>query len=418
MNILIKSACIIDSNAKFHKQTVDILIENDTIVKIDKNISTKDAEVISFENLHVSPGWFDSSVTFGEPGYEERETLLNGLKTAALSGFTHIALQPNTTPKADNASTINYLKNYPHRFATQIAPVGTLTVKSEGIDLAELYDMKQHGAISFGDYKKPIANPNLLKLALQYTQSFEGLVQSFPLDAQVTGNAFVNESLNTTQLGFKGIPSLAEELQISRDLYLLEYTGGKLHIPTISTVAAVRLIKEAKSKGLNVSCSVAVHQLIFTDKDLESFNTNYKVMPPLRGEEDRIALIEGVKDGTIDIITSDHSPMDIENKKVVMHQADFGTIGLESIFSILRTLFDTELIIEKLNNGKPLFGIPTTTIKEGDKADLTLFNPEGEAAFSSANIVSTSKNSAFIGTPTTGNVYGTIANGTKTLKSK
>lgn len=417
MNILIKSACIIDSSTKFHNQTVDILIEDGTITEIETSITSNAAKIVSYENLHVSQGWFDSSVVFGEPGHEERETLLNGLKTAALSGFTYIALQPNTTPKVDNASSINYLKNYPHTFATQIVPIGSLTVKGDGIDLAELYDMKQHGAIGFGDYKKPVKNPNLLKIALQYAQGFNGLVQSFPLDSQIAGTSFVNESLNTTQLGFKGIPSLAEELQIARDLYLLEYTGGKLHIPTISTAVAVKLIKEAKNKGLNVSCSVAVHQLIFTDSHLESFDSHYKVMPPFRSEDDRLALIKGVKDGTIDTITSDHCPMDIEQKKVVMHQAKYGTIGLESAFGILRTLFDTELIVEKLNTGKSLFGIQELPIKKGSKANLTLFDPKQEAMFSLNDILSTSKNSAFIGLPIKGKVYGTIANGVTTLKS-
>ena len=417
MNILIKSACIIDSNSSFHKQTVDILIKDGFISKIDTNITDTTAKEISFENLHVSSGWFDPSIAFGEPGYEERETLLNGLKTAALSGFTHIGLQPNTNPTVDNSSTVHYLKNYPHTYATQIEPIGTLTTKGEGVDLAELFDMKQYGAVSFGDYKKPIKNPNLLKLALQYTQSFNGLVQSFPLDINVAGTAFVNESLNTTQLGFKGIPSLAEELQIARDLYILEYTSGKLHIPTISTKKAVALIKDAKVKGLNISCSVAIHQLLFSDKDLEAFDANFKVMPPLRSEEDRLALIEGVKDGTIDIITSDHCPIDIEHKKVVMHQAKFGTIGLESAFGVLRTLFDTELIIEKLNAGKSIFDIENPPISEGSTANITLFNPEGNHTFSLSDIISTSKNSVFLGNTLKGNVYGTVSKSNMTLKS-
>ncbi len=417
MNILIKSACIIDSKSSFHNQTVDILIENGKIRKIENHIISKDSEEINLENLHVSSGWFDSSVAFGEPGYEERETLLNGLKTAALSGFTKIALQPNTSPIVDNASSVNYLKNYPHTFATEIVPIGTLTTKGDGIDLAELYDMQQHGAVSFGDYKKAIKNPNLLKLALQYSQSFNGLVQSFPLDTQIAGNAFVNESSNTMQLGFKGIPNLAEELQLTRDLYILEYTGGKLHIPTISTAASVNLIKAAKAKGLQVSCSVAVYQLLFNDECLQSFDPNFKVMPPLRSETDRLALVKGVEDGIIDMVTSDHCPIDIENKKVVMHQAEYGTIGLESAFGALRTLFDIETIVQTFNNGKELFGIENQTIAVGSMADLTLFNPEGTTLFSEEAILSTSKNSLFTDTKLTGSVYGTIVKNKTTLKS-
>ena len=265
MKLLLKSPTIIDKQSVYNNKTLDILIENGIIKEIAKDISTEVDKVINEENLHISRGWFDSSVSFGEPGFEERETIANGLDTAAKSGFTSIALNPNTYPIIDNNGAITSVKSKAAHHPVKLFPTGALTVKGEGVDLAELYDMKQGGAVAFGDYKRAIKNPNLLKIALQYAQNFDALVQSFPQEDRIAGKGMVNEEQSSTSLGLKGIPNLAEELQIARDLYLLEYTGGKLHIPTISTKKSVALIKEAKKKGLDVSCSVAIHNLIFTD---------------------------------------------------------------------------------------------------------------------------------------------------------
>jgi len=411
MNILLKSATVIDNNSSFHNQKVDILIENGVIQKIEKVLSTDSkTETIKLENLHVSPGWFDSSVSFGEPGFEERETIKNGLLTAAKSGFTGIALHPNTNPIIDNSGAIAYTKSKSLQTATQLFPIGSLTIQSKGIDLAELYDMHQHEASSFGDYKKPISNPNLLKLALQYTQSFNGLVQSYPQNNDIAGKGMVNEEISGTQLGLKGIPSLAEELQISRDLFILEYTGGKLHIPTISTAKSVELIQEAKKKGLNVSCSVAVHNILLDDSLLIEFDSNYKVLPPLRTKKDIKALLKGLKDGTIDMITSDHCPIDIENKQVEFDNATYGTIGLESAFGALNQVLPLEVIIEKLIAGRSRFSTTKATISEGEEANLSFFNPETEYTFTKENILSTSKNAAFLDKKLKGKAYGVYAN--------
>ena len=220
-----------------------------------------------------------------------------------------------------------------------------------------------------------------------------------------------NEGIVSTRLGLKGIPNLAEELQIARNLFLLEYTGGKLHIPTISTAKSVELIKEAKAKGLQVSCSVAVHHLVLTDEKLEGFDTRYKVTPPLRTEADRQALLEGVKDGTIDMITSDHNPIDIEHKKMEFDMAKNGTIGLESAFGALMTALPLETVIEKLTAGKSIFEIESPIIAEGSKANISLFNPEGKSIFTKSSILSKSKNSAFLGTEIKGKVYGIVNQG-------
>ena len=409
MKTIIRNATIIDTKSPFHNKTVDILIADGCILKIENKIANPDNyQEIQLDNLHVSPGWFDSSVSLGEPGFEDRETIENGLKVAAKSGFTGIALQPNSYPIIDNQSQVHFVKSKGQSAATELFPIGALTKESEGKDMAELFDMKNAGAIAFGDYNRSLENANLLKIALQYTQDFDGLVIAFSQDEKIKGNGVANEGVISTRLGLKGIPNLAEELQVARNLFLLEYTGGKLHIPTISTAKSVALIQEAKAKGLNVSCSVSVQNLVLTDVKLEEFDTRYKVSPPLRTEADRLALIEGVKNGTIDMITSDHNPIDIEHKKMDFDTAKIGTIGLESAFGALLTVLTVATVIEKLTAARSIFGLDIPSITEGAKANISLFNPEGKSIFTTENILSKSKNSAFIGSEIKGKVYGII----------
>ncbi|MEJ1222040.1 dihydroorotase [Sediminicola sp. 1XM1-17] len=413
MNILLKSAKIFDTNNKdLHLKRRDILIKNGTIEKIAAKIDAPSkVKIIEYPNLHVSIGWFDNSVSFGEPGFEERETIANGLGTAAKSGFTDIVLNPTSHPIPDSSSDIVFLKNAAQGHATTMYPLGCLTVRGEGRDLAELYDMKSAGAVGYYDFKHALENSNLLKIALQYAQNFDGLVMSYPLDLKIAGKGLVNEGEVSTKLGLKGIPSLAEELQIARDLFILEYTGGKLHIPTISTAGSVKLIAEAKKKGLDVSCSVAIHNLFFTDDHLVEFDTHFKTMPPLRAKNDVKALIKGIKDGTIDTVTSDHIPMDIEQKRVEFDNAANGSIGLESAFGGLNTLLDLETTITLLTKGRERFGLDTPNIKEGEKATLTLFDPDFEYTFDANHILSTSKNSMFLGAKLKGKALGIVSNG-------
>lgn len=411
MNILIKSATILDSKSEFHNTTQDILIENGVITKIAKTINnSNNYKEIKRTNLHISQGWFDSSVSFGEPGYEERETIENGLKTAASSGFTKVVLNSNTNPVIDSNSDVSFIKSKANKNVVTLLPMGALTMGSKGADLAELFDMHSAGAVAFNDYKKPISNPNLMKIALQYASNFDGLVCSFPQENNIAENGVMNEHITSTKLGLKGIPALAEELQIARDLFLLEYTNGKLHIPTISTATSVALIREAKKKKLNVTCSVAIHNLYFTDAALNDFNTHFKVLPPLRTQTDIDALIEGLKDGTIDMVTSDHNPIDIEQKKIEFDYAEFGTIGLESAFASLQTIFTLKKTIDLLTKGASRFGIKNNPISINEKANLTLFNPDIQYRFSKTNIISKSKNAIFENEVLKGTIYGVISN--------
>ncbi|AYN68253.1 dihydroorotase [Euzebyella marina] len=417
MNILLKSAIIIDQTQKdLHLKKRDIWIKNGKIAKIASKIEAESStKVIQLENLHVSIGWFDSSVSFGEPGFEDRETIENGLLTASKSGFTQIVLNPNVQPVPDSNSDIVFLKNASKDAATELYPLGTMTMKAEGNDLAELYDMKNAGAVGFYDFKSPVDNGNLLKIALQYTQNFKGLVYSFPMDKKIAGKGIVNEGEVSTKLGLKGIPSLAEELQIIRDLFILEYAGGRLHIPTISTSNSVKLIADAKKKGLNVTCSVAIHNLFFTDSCLEEFDSLFKVLPPLRTEKDTKALMKGLKDGTIDFVTSDHTPLNIEEKRVEFDNAEYGSLGLESSFGVMNKLFGTETAIELLSKGREVYGLDIPELKEGEKANLTIFNPEKKFTPAEENLSSTSKNSMYLGKSLKGIVYGTINNGKAVL---
>ena len=412
MNSLIKSATIIDKSSEFHNRTVDILIKNGIISDISENIkNSKNFKEISYPNLHVSTGWFDYSVSTGEPGYEERENILNTLSVASKSGFTSIGVQPNTLPLTEKNTEIEYFKSIAKNSNVNIYPIGVLTKQSDGKELAELFEMKSAGAIGFGDYKRSIKNPNILKLALLYTKDLNCPIFSYPMNEKISNDGVMNENKTSTLLGLKGIPNISEEIQIMRDITILEYTGGNLHIPTISTAKSLELIRQAKNKGLNITCSTCIHNLFFNDENLISFNTNFKVLPPLRTQYDIDELIKGVKDGSIDMVTSDHNPLDIELKNVEFDNADFGTIGLESFFGAMNTIFSAKTTINVLTRGKKLFGIEDSSITIGAQADISLFNPISNYTFSENKIFSISKNSIFKDSVLKGLVYGSISNG-------
>ena len=407
MNLIIRKATIIDPQSEFHNQTVDVKITSGIFEKIGESLPKSEShKELEQSGLHISQGWIDTSVSFGEPGFEDRETIANGLEVAAKSGFTSIALQPNSYPIIDNQSQIHFVKQKAQGFATELFPIGALTKASEGKDLAELFDMKNAGAVAFGDYNKSLSNANLMKIGLQYVQDFNGLVIAYCQDENIKGNGVANEGVVLIRLGLKGIPNIAEELIVARNLFLLEYTGGKIHIPTISTAKSVALIREAKKKGLNVTCSVSVHHLVLTDEKLEGFDSRYKVSPPLRTEDDRKALIDGIQDNTIDCITSDHNPIDIENKKVEFDLAKNGTIGLESAFGALMTVLPLDKIVKKLTFGKSILSIESQNIAEKNKVCISLFTTGNKWTFEKEHILSKSKNTAFLKQPMKGKAVG------------
>ena len=411
MSILIKSAKIFDANSKFNGKTLDILIINGKIKEIAKSISdSKAKKIINEKNLCVSVGWLDTSVCFGEPGLEERETLSNGAKTAALSGFTDVILNAETDPNLDTKADINYIISKSSEFTTNIHPTGCLTKEAKSEKLADLFEMHESGAIGFYDFKKPLNNPNLLKISLQYVQGFDGLIFSFPFEKSICPEGQIHEGLISTNYGLEGIPALSEEIMLKRDLKILEYTGGKMHVPCISTKESVELIKEAKKNNVNVTCSVSINNLFFTDEKLKNFDTRFKVLPPIRSEVHRKALLKGLDEGIIDFVTSDHTPIDIDNKKTDFVNSLFGSIGLESFFGALNSLFSTEKSIDILTKNKNVFGITENKIEEGEVANLTLFDPNYKYTFTKEHITSKSKNSCFLDSDLTGKSFGIISN--------
>jgi dihydroorotase len=406
--ILIKKATIICEHSPYHHLIKDILIENGKIIEIADKIERKSTTKIERENLHVSIGWIDSGVSFGTPGYEERQNVGNAIKTTALSGFTSVMLNPNNSPNPENKSGVNSILSYYKNDLISFYPVGSLSKDQKGEHLAELYDMYHAGAVSFYDFKNDLHNANLLKVALQYSTSFNTVLQSFPQDGDIAGKGMVNEDENNIHLGIKSTPEIAEILRVSRDITIAEYTGGRLHIPTVTSAGALQLIKEAKEKSLKITCSVAAHHLLLNSKSLVEFETSYKVEPPLRDEETRKKLQEYVLDGTVDCITSDHTPVTIESKNVEFEHADYGTIGLESCFGVVNQLFDMDKTIEQLTSAYKIFNLETPLLEIGSTAVLTLFDPSPEYEFGIQHIHSTSKNSAMLGQQLKGKVYGII----------
>ena len=417
MSILIKSATIVDSKSNLNFKKKDILIKNGLIVDIADIIDTKSENKIILDNTHLSRGWMDTSVSFGEPGYEERETLSNGLLTAASSGFTSIILNPDCNPPVDNHSSVEFLIRKSLNTTTDIHPIANLTNNSNSSDLASLYDMKLAGAVGFGDYKRSITDSSILKIALEYTKSFGGRVITFCQDEYLSKKGVINESIVSTELGLKGIPDISESINIYRDIEILSYTGGKIHIPYITTSKGVDLIREAKKKNLDITASASLAHIIFSEKDIPDFNTNFKIIPPIRTESDCNSLKEGLIDGTIDYLTSMHEPYHIDHKKIVFDDASPGSIGLESMFGLMCNQFTLEKTIDILTRNKMIFEIDDHPIEVGSKANLTLFNPDKNYQFSDKHILSSSQNCAFLGTKLKGVVYGSI-NGDKFTLNK
>ena len=405
MNLLIKQATVIDSTSSHNGRVVDILIEKGVITQIKKSIvPEKGVKTIEAEGLHVSAGWLDMQVNFCDPGYEHKETLNNGLKSAAKGGFTSVCLMSGTNPPLHNKAQIEYVANRAKDNLVDVLPIGTLSHNQEGKDLSEMYDMKISGAVAFSDYKKSTKDAGLILRALQYSQNINSFIITHCDDKTISHDGLVNEGVTS---------ALAEEIMLQRNIQILEYTGGKMHIPTISTKGSVELIKKAKAKKLNITCGVAAYNLLLDDSELEGFDTNYKVNPPLRTKDDIDALKKGLADGVIDVIVSDHAPQDIESKDLEFDHADNGMIGLESCFGVLNMALSSKLSLENIidtltKNPRTILGLDALSVKEGAEANLTLFNPTKKYLFGKSHIVAANKNSGIIGKELKGVVIGVV----------
>lgn len=413
MKILLKSCKIVSPTSSKNGKQVDILIQDGIISKIDSKITDTADQVFEHPNLHLSIGWYDAKVNFCDPGFEYKEDLFSGLKAAEAGGMTAVSVTPNSNPPISSKAQVEYVLNKSSFSPVDIFPYGTITDGLEGKELAEMYDLQQAGAIAFTDHKEDVS-AGIMYRALLYTQNFGGTVISFPYDSSLFGKGQVNEGYSSVMTGLKAIPALSETIRIQRDLSILEYTGGRLHFTGVSTKESCDLIKAAKSKGLKVTADVHLNNLLYTDEAVMGFDVHMKLLPPLREENDRQALIQAVKDGTIDSIVSDHSPENIENKDVEFDHAAFGVIGTQTLFPMLNQL--TELSLEEKikaisENPRSNFNLPETKIEEGFMANLTLFDPHEEWEFTMDDIISKSKNSAAIGQSLKGKVLGTVNNG-------
>jgi dihydroorotase len=413
MNILIKQAHIIDSKSAYNGKVMDVLIENGTIRSIKPKISPeKNVKVIEAENLHLSNGWLDMQVSFCDPGFEHKEDVDSGIRAAASGGFTGVALVSSTNPTIHSKAEVFYIKNKTADSIVDVYPIGTLSHKQEGQDISEMYDMKLAGAVAFSDDKKSVNNSGLLMRALLYSQNFDGLIMTHCDEKSISNDGKMNEGVVSTKLGLKGIPALAEELMVDRNIFLAEYTNAPIHLSNISTHKSVELVRQAKAKGMKITASVNAYSIALDEKVLSGFDSNYKLNPPLRTKEDIEALKKGIKDGTIDTITCDHRPQDIESKDVEFDLASNGMIGLESAFGLINTnkgKIKLETIINALSaNPRKILKLKEAKIAEGEIANLTIFNPSQEWVFEKKHIQSKSSNTPFIGTTFTGKVIGII----------
>ncbi len=418
MDFLFKSAKIVDTTSEFHNLVVDVLVKGGEISEISPSIEPNNAyTVIDASGLCLSQGWVDVGTHYKDPGYEWLDDLHSLSKAAAAGGFTHLLGFPNTSPVVQNKEALGYFRNFSNTSAVKLSNLAAVTRDCGGAEFTDMIDLKTGGAIGFSDGKAVIHNSDIFLKALLYLSVLDTVLVVKSEDKYLSMYGQMHEGYTSTLLGMKGLPAAAEELMIIRNLKLLEYSGVKsdlpvLHFSTISTEGSVQLIREAKSKGLPVSCDVAAHHLVFEDNALLGFNTNFKVYPPFRETNDINALKAGLIDGTIDFVVSDHNPWDEEHKTLEFDAAEFGAVGLQTVFPVLNGILGTESAVAKLDlRAKEVFRIKRQAISVGVKADFTLFSDSSAYTFGVEKIVSKAKNSPFIGKELKGEVKAIFSNG-------
>jgi dihydroorotase len=413
MKILIQAAKILDSNSPFHKKEKNVLLQNGRITEIgDKNYQAD--KVIKAEGMILSNGWFDLGTFIGDPGLEHKEDLESGSKTAVAGGFSEIAVLPNTLPSIQTKNDVNYLTKGNDNRLLQIHPLASVTKNNKGEELTEMIDLHEAGAAGFTDGLKPIWHTDIFLKSLQYLQKFNGVLIDHPEDIWLNMFGQMHEGLQSTMLGLKGMPRIAEEVAISRNLKLLNYAGGRLHLAKLSTAKSISLVRAAKSK-MSITCDIAAYQPLLDDTMLAGFDTNYKVNPPLREKSDNDALIKGLNDGTIDVICSGHLPQDEESKGIEFDHADAGIINLQTFASNLVTLskdVDWDVLIEKVTHGpRSVLSLENPVIDVEAKANLTLLDPRHTWTLDEKTNLSNAKNSPWFGQSITGKTVAVFNNG-------
>jgi dihydroorotase len=379
MKILIKQATIIDDRHPDNGKARDILIEDGIIKKITGSIKSKVDQTIEAKGLCVSIGWMDLRANFRDPGDEQKEDLSSGLRAAIRGGFTAVGIMPSTNPAVDCKSDVEYIIAKSQTSPIEAVPIGAVSKEAKGESLAEIYDMSLAGARGFTDDKKSLREAGLLNRALLYTHSLGLTLMHFPYDDKLIPGGQINEGIVSTAMGLRGIPEVSEIMMVERDLNLVNYNEAPLHLGPLSSIKAVDTIYHARQAGAPVTCEVALANLVYNEEVLEDYETVYKVLPPLRTEDNRLKLIDALRDGKIDVVSSDHSPEDEENKKLEFEYAAFGMAGIELFFPMLWTALDGKIDLQTLVatfsfNPRRILGMEIPKIKVGEKANLTLFS--------------------------------------------
>jgi dihydroorotase len=412
MKILVRQAIIADPGSAFNGQVLDIFIDGNKITRLSPSISEPADKVIDIPGILVSPGWVDIFADFADPGYEYRETLVSGAEAAAAGGFTRVFVIPNTKPVVENKTQVEYISRQSQSLPIDIHPLGAISRSAEGKELAEMFDMRNSGAIAFSDGIHPVQSPGLLVKALQYTKAFDGVLIQVPVDRSIGSGGLMNEGVVSTRLGLPGIPALAEEVIMKRDIDLLRYTQSKLHITGLTTRNSIEMVRTAKNEGLQLTCSVTPYHLFFCDEDLSEYDTNLKLNPPLRSRSDMMTLREAVLDGTVDCIATHHSPQNWDNKNCEFEYAKNGMTGLETAYAVINHLLpelDSGRLAKLFSlNARNIFNLPPLTIAEGAVAELSLFTRNGITRINRQNMKSKSSNTAFTDKELNGSVVGII----------
>lgn len=413
MSLLLNSVTVSDTTSKYFNSKVNILIDSKGYIKkISKNkISDKVKKVVDLEGLYISESWFDFNANFCDPGYEYKENLKSGVHVAINSGFLDVLITPNTNPIIQTKADVSYIQEKSLNNFCEIHPSAAISKNFNGKDLNDIIDLHNSGVKAFTNSYSCKESSEMIMNSLLYLNQIDTLLLTKPKDRSFS-DGVVNNGYYSNTVGLKGIPRISESIAVERDLSILEYVGGKIHFSGISTKESVSIIRDAKTKKLNVTCDVPIHNLILDDSNVVSFDPNYKVDPPLRTKEDIDALIEGINDGTIDIIASHHEPQDIDTKKCEFEIANFGVISLQTFFSNIVQL-SRKIPLENLiktfsTNPKKILGVETYSVVEGSKASFTVFDPDGSWDYNENSNLSKSINSPWLNWSLKGKVKAVI----------
>jgi dihydroorotase len=417
--LLLRGGRVIDP-AQQRDEVADVLLRDGRIVDVGAGLgSPDDAHAIDVAGLVVAPGLIDLHVHLREPGQEHKETIATGARAAAAGGFTAVCAMPNTDPPVDDPAAVGYVRAAGLRAgAARVYPTGAISVGQKGERLTEIGEMVQAGAVAITDDGRPVPTAGLMRLALDYAQTFGIPVASHCEDTSLSRGGSMNEGIVSTRLGLTGIPNAAEDVMIARDLMLAEMTGGRLHIQHVSTRRGVELIREAKQRGVAVTAEATPHHFTLTDAAVESYRTDAKVNPPLREEEDRAAVIAAVADGTLDVIATDHAPHHYDEKEQAFEDAPFGLVGLETALAlgitelVRKDVIDLPTLILRMSTAPArAFSLPGGSLQKGAPADVTVFDPAHEWRVDPARFLSKSRNTPFTGRTLHGRAVFTIVNG-------